>query len=188
MKLNKIKGLCKKRNTVYLYERRNGSQLISDGAGLWPVTEELRLSEDALQTIFEIPNKAWNENWRHEHIVFGEDDTSKGFEHLLDEIWEASAEVQTEPVKGKVELDGCVFRAFRADDGLTVFVPDAQLETMTDDAQYYMLRQGRGFSVLAVYDSLLMCGLVGVADAGTAEMIRTQCLDWGNSSGGVTHV
>ena len=188
MKLNKIKGICKKRNTVYLYERHDGSQLISDGAGFWPVTGDLRLSEEALRTIFEIPNKLWNGSWRHEHVIFGEDPCNENLAHLLDEVWEASAEVQMEPVNGRVEVNGCVFKAFRADDGLTVFVPDAQLETVTDDARYYMLRQTGGpFKALAVYDSLLMCGLVGVADADTAAMIRGQCADWGNSSGGVTN-
>lgn len=180
MKLNKIKSLCKRRQTVYLYERHDGSQLISDGAGFWPVTGELRLTEEALQTIFEVPNKAWNESWRHKRIVFEDEGINCGLAHLLDEVWEASAEVQMEPLNGKVLYNGCLFRAFRADDGLTVFVPDAQLESMTDDAQYYMLRRTSSLNlpVLAVYDSLLMCGLVGVADSETAAMIRGQCADW----------
>lgn len=174
MKLNKIKGICKKRNIVRLYNRADGSQLISDGLGFWPVNEELVLNEAALQTIFEVADKPWHESWIHETINVEENP----LRHVLDPVWEPSAEVQFEPLPGVFVYQGVGVRALRADDGETIYVPEAQLCSINEDAQYYMLRKDGDEKLLAVYDSLLMCGLVVVFDRGISDMLRAHLLDW----------
>lgn len=176
MKLNKIKALCKKRNTVYLYNRHDGSQMISDGVGFWPVAEDLRLTESALQAIFEVGDKQWNESWIHETTIL---DELHDMVHLLDQVWDPSAEVQFEMMPDCFTYKGTAYRALRADDGTTIFVPEAQLRSINDDAQYYMLRTNAdGGRLLAVYDSLLMAGLVAVATEYYADEIRAQLTDW----------
>lgn len=177
MKINKIKSFCKRANTVYLYETEQGRQWLSDGAGFWPVDESMHLNMDAIKALFEIAGKAWNESWVHEYIPLFK---KPGFEplngklpfHLLDEVWEPSAEVQMEPVDGSVIYNGKVFRAFEADDGLRIYVPEEHLKTINEDAVYYMMRQAEGARLLAVYDSMLICGLVAIMSAERAKRIN----------------
>ncbi len=177
MKIGKIKNCCKDRSTVYLYQREDGSQLISDGVAYWPVDSGLRLTEEALKSIFDIAPKAWNESWVHETIMLTEepDMTELGAvpAHLLDEVWEASAEVQLDPVSDGVVLHrGVELMAFREDDGTCYYVPRKQLKTMDEDAQYYMLRQVGNIRVLTVYESMLTCGMVTVLRGESAREVN----------------
>lgn len=180
MKLNKIKTFCKNSGQVLLYDTTDGRQIISDGAAYWPVTG-ITLSEDALRTIFEMSSKAWSEKISFEHIYYDDEDCkdTRGWipERLLAMEWDAAAETQMEPVEGRVEYLGKPFKVFASDDDKKIIVPDAQLRAITDDAHYYMIRKDGPYRMLAVYDSVLLAGLVTTLNAITAmdivKMVRS---------------
>ena len=125
MKLGRIKVLCKAREMVELFTRRDGRQFISDGCGVWPVDEKLRLDEAAIRTIFEVSTKKWNESWHFQDINFGEDADAEicGLpECLLEDYWSPGSEVEMLPINERALITGTELKLFRTNDGRDRYV------------------------------------------------------------------
>ena len=178
MKLGRIKALCKAREMVELFTRRDGRQFLSDGCGVWLVDDKLQLNEGVIRAIFEISAKKWNENWHFQDINFGEDEDAENCglpECLLDDYWTPDSEIELLPTLEKALIAGEEMKLFRTNDGKDRYVW-ANVEQFTacpDNVIMYALRTAPDTTrAIAVYDDMLMGGLVRLL--GTGQQLRIQ--------------
>ena len=178
MKLGRIKALCKAREMVELFTRRDGRQFLSDGCGVWLVDDKLQLNEGVIRAIFEISAKKWNENWHFQDINFGEDEDAENCglpECLLDDYWTPDSEIELLPTLEKALITGAEMKLFRTNDGKDRYVW-ANVEQFTacpDNVIMYALRTAPDTTrAIAVYDDMLMGGLVRLL--GTGQQLRIQ--------------
>lgn len=172
MRINKIKALCKRRNTVTLYDTPNGRQYISDGAAIYPVDDKLKLTEDMIRIIFEISPKAWSESWHFEEYVTPDEwDVSPD---MVADV-ESEGEVELHRMDTQIVYCGTTLIRFETPDGYTVWAPAAQFTPM-DNAEHYALRVDGECRMVAAYNSLLCCGVVHAVGRKYAEKVHEELL------------
>ena len=178
MKLGRIKALCKAREMVELFTRRDGRQFLSDGCGVWPVDDKLQLNESVIRTIFEVTTKKWNESWYFQHIDFGHDADAENCglpECLLEDNWSPGSEIELLPMNEKALITGAEMKLYRTNDGKDRYVW-ANVEQFTacpDNVRMYSLRTAPDTTrAIAVYDDMFLGGLVRLL--GTGQQLRIQ--------------
>ena len=178
MKLSRIKALCKAREMVELFTRRDGKQFLSDGCGVWPVDENLKLDEGVVRTIFEVTRKKWEESWHFQDIDFTMDDDAGvcGLpECLLDDYYDPGREVELLPLNEKALIIGAEMRLYKTNDGKEKYVW-ANVEQFTacpDNVRMYALRTAPDTTrAIAVYDDMFLGGLVRLL--GTGQQLKIQ--------------
>lgn len=168
MKLNKIKKLCRDSCRVDLYTRRDGRQFISDGVGIWPVDEQIYLTEGSIRTIFDVPLEKWEGDWSYQGFDYGRDaDAEAGGipESLLDDIGDP-AEIKFLPQDQRIITPWGELMLFRELDGERhLWTPTTQLTACPDSVSYFALRETPGgVRALAVYENMLMGALIVAPD------------------------
>lgn len=170
MKLSKIKALCKAKEMVELFTRRDGRQFLSDGCGVWPVDEKLKLDESVVRTIFEVPTKKWNESWYFQDIDFSMDEDAEKCglpECLLDDYFDPGAEVELMPLPEKALINGTQMQLHRTttggDNERHIWATTEQFSACPDNVRMYTLRTAPDTTrAIAVYDDMFLGGLVRV--------------------------
>ncbi len=177
MKLNRIRTLCKARNHAELYQRRDGKQFLSDGCGIWPVDEKLKLNEAAIQAIFDVPRDKWESGWYYQEFDYAcdPDAETKGLpECLLEDVWAEGSETELKRT-GARALIGCaeMWMFATQDDRRHIWASAAQLAACPDRIRLYALREAPGGRrVLAIYDDFFCGGLVLINGPGYQREIQ----------------
>jgi len=57
MKINKLAAICKRSETIMLYDKEDGGQWIGDGAAMYSAYDLPELNDDYIYAIFDIPEK-----------------------------------------------------------------------------------------------------------------------------------
>ena len=172
MKLGRIKALCKARQYVELFDRRDGKQFLSDGCGVWPVDEKLPLTEEVVRTIFEITTRKWSENWSFQHIRFGEDDDAENCgmpECLLEDFWAPGTETELMTTRERILMMGEELQLFATADGQEryLWASTEQFSACPDNARLFALRTAPDTTrAIAVYDDMFLGGLIRVLGTG----------------------
>lgn len=178
MKLGRIKALCKAREMVELFTRRDGKQFLSDGCGVWPVDENLELDEGVVRTIFEISRKKWEESWHFQDIDFSADADAGECglpECLLEDYWAPESETELLPLNEKALITGTTMRLYKTNDGKEKYVwaNVEQFSACPDNVRLYTLRTAPDTTrAIAVYDDMFLGGLVRLL--GTGQQLRIQ--------------
>ena len=164
MKLNRIKKLCRDSCRVDLYTRRDGRQFISDGVGIWPVDEQIYLTEGSIRTIFDVPLEKWEGDWSYQGFDYGADADAEASgipESLLDDIGDPG-ETKFLPRDQRIITPWGELMLFRELDGERhLWAPTAQLIACPDRVSYFALRETPGgVRALAVYENMLMGALI----------------------------
>ena len=176
MKLGKIKTLCKNREIVELYTRRDGRQFLSDGCGVWMVDDGFMLDEHLIRVIFEVTAKKWSEKWRFDSYDFeGGELAGSVAECLLEDAWSAGSEKELIPLHEYALIAGEELRMFAVRGGNEsryIWASAAQFAACPDAADAYMLREAPdGSRAIAVYEGMLMSALVRVPNAENQRLI-----------------
>lgn len=166
MKLNKIKKLCRDSCRVDLYTRRDGRQFISDGVGIWPVDDQIYLTEGSIRTIFDVPLEKWEGYWSYHGFDFLADaDAEAGgiTESMLDDIGDP-IETKFLPQDQRIITPWGELMLYKEIDGERhLWAPSAQLTACPDNVSYFALRGiPGGLRALAVYENMLMGALIVV--------------------------
>lgn len=172
MKLGRIKALCKARATAILYDTQDGRQHISDGVGIWPVDDKLRLSEDVIRTIFEVPMKKWEENWYWQELNSENADVAV---ELLEEVWPEDREIKLEARPITIDYFGTQLRRFETEDSYSIWASGAQF-TAIEEPERYALRAKGDMRVIAAYKGMLCEGVVQTWSRAYAEKVREEIL------------
>ena len=177
MKLGRIKALCKARELVELYTRRDGRQFLSDGCGVWPVDESLPLNEQVVRTIFEVTQKKWDEDWHFQSIDFAEDDDAEAcglMECMLEDFWAPGSEVELMSTRERALIAGTQMQLFATCDGKKhMWVGTDQFSACSDNVRMYALRTAPDTTrAIAVYNDMFMSGLIRVL--GTGQQLEIQ--------------
>ena len=178
MKLGRIKALCKAREMVELFTRRDGRQFLSDGCGVWPVDEKLQLDEGVIRTIFEVTTKKWNESWHFQGINFADDPAAGSCglpECLLEDNWMPGSEVELLPMNERALIIGAEMKLFRTNDGKDghVWANVEQFTACPDNIRMYALRTAPDTTrAIAIYDDMFMGGLIRLLDTHQQRRIQ----------------
>lgn len=168
MKLSRIKALCKAHEIAELFTRRDGKQFLSDGCGVWPVDENLKLDEGVVRTIFEVTRKKWDESWHFQDIDFTMDDDAGECglpECLLDDYYDPGREVELMPLSEKALINGATMQLHRTCKGEKghIWATVEQFAACPDNPRMYTLRTAPDMTrAIAVYDDMFLGGLVRV--------------------------
>ena len=180
MKLGRIKALCKAREMVELFTRQDGRQFLSDGCGVWPVDENLKLDESVVRTIFEVTTKKWNENWHFQDIDFTMDDDAEACglpACLLEDYYEPAAETELMPLPERALISGTEMQLYRTTTGgdkeRYIWANVAQFSACPDNVRMYTLRTAPDMTrAIAVYDDVFLGGLVRLLGTGQQRAIQ----------------
>lgn len=178
MKLSRIKALCKAREMVELYTRRDGRQFLSDGCGVWPVDENLKLDEGVVRTIFEVSTKKWNESWHFQDIDFTMDDDAEmcGLPScLLEEYYDPGAEKELMVLNERALITGTTMQLFKTAKGPDKYLwaNIEQFSACPDNVRMYTLRTAPDMTrAIAVYDDMFLGGLVRLLGTGQQMAIQ----------------
>ena len=179
MKLNKIKKLCRDSCRVDLYTRRDGRQFISDGVGIWPVDDQIYLTEGSIRTIFDVPLEKWEGDWSYQGFDFGADlDAEAGGipESILDDVGDPT-ETKLLPQDERIITLWAPWNELRLykelDGERHLWAPTAQLTACPDSVSYFALRETPGgLRALAVYENMLLGALIVVPGSGIQREIQ----------------
>lgn len=176
MKLNKIKKLCRDSCRVDLYTRRDGRQFISDGVGIWPVDDQIYLSEGSIRTIFDVPLEKWEGDWNYQGFDFGTDlDAEAGgiTESMLDDIGDPAETKFLQQDQRIISPWGELMLYKELDGERHLWAPTAQLTACPDWVSYFALRETPGgLRALAVYENMLLGALIVVPGSGIQREIQ----------------
>lgn len=158
MKLQKIRKLCKARETCILYDEfreEDGAlsrQWLSDGVGMWPVSGLPELKESNLGTLLGL-NEKQAEKWvLREEALPGHLQGSTG--DL--EAWES-------PLKESVlsvNADGRELLPLWDKEGRVLWIDRARMEPCWSETAVIVRRETEGGPVAAVFDGLFLAGLL----------------------------
>lgn len=176
MKLNKIKKLCRDSCRVDLYTRRDGRQFISDGVGIWPVDDQIYLTEGSIRTIFDVPLEKWEGDWSYQGFDFGADlDAEAGgiTEDMLDDIGDPTENKFLQQDQRIISPWGELMLYKELDGERHLWAPTAQLTACPDWVSYFALRETPGgLRALAVYENMLLGALIVVPGSGIQREIQ----------------
>ena len=178
MKLTRIKALCKARELVELFDRKDGKQFLSDGCGVWPVDDRLVLNEEMVRIIFEVSRKKWESDWSFQHIRFGEDEDAEicGLpECMLDDFWKSTDEIELTPLHEWAMFAGTEMKLFTTSGPQPryLWTGTKQFSACPSEIRRYALRTAPdGTRAIAVYDDVFLGGLVRVLNMDAQMEIR----------------
>lgn len=168
MKLSRIKSRCKAKKTCYILQDVDAAtQWISNGIAAYKV-DGIWLDENAIKAIFDIPQKEWENVWKHNTIDLKD---AYNVSKMVAIVWDASAEVELIPDYMRI-ISGEEIRRFETPDGRSVYAPADDFDPIDGLVRYALRRHDGEDDVIAVYRDLLCEGVVATFSRGAGEKIN----------------